>query len=170
MFNLSTQSISISRDITWINVKYGKWKSWINNSHDPSQQKEQLHDDHHGHYSLYHHSNEEINHPNYEHEEIITEPNHQLEINHHNIQYFQPSNVRTHRSGRVTGSTNSRVHHSGIVTGMTCVTSIIIQVEPNTIDQDWNHTDINERRKWRLVIKDKITTMISKKMEDIEKY
>ena len=65
MFNLTTQSISISRDITWINVKYGKWKSRINNAHDPSQQKEQLQDNHHGHYSLYHHSNEEINHPNY---------------------------------------------------------------------------------------------------------
>ena len=45
---------------------------------------------------------------------------------------------------------------------MTCVTSIIRQVEPNTIDQDWNHSDINERRKWRLVIKDELTTMIQK--------
>ena len=27
MFNLTTHSISISRDITWINLKYGKWKS-----------------------------------------------------------------------------------------------------------------------------------------------
>ena len=45
MFNLTTQSISISHDITWLNVKYGKWKSQINNAHDPSQQKEQLHDD-----------------------------------------------------------------------------------------------------------------------------
>ena len=107
MFNLTTKSISISRDITWLNVKYGKWKSRINNAHDPSKQKEQLHDDHHEYYSLYHNSNEEINHPNYEPEEIITEPNHQLEINHHNVQDLQPSNIRIHCSGRVTGSTNS---------------------------------------------------------------
>ena len=143
-------------------MKYGKWKYRINNSHDPSQQKEQLHDNHHGHYSLYHHSNEEINHPNYEPEEIITEPNHQLDINHHNTQDVQPSNVRTHRSGRVTGSTNSRVHSSGIVTGMTCVASIIRKVEPNNIDQSWNHTDIEERRKWILAIKDELTSMIQK--------
>ena len=45
---------------------------------------------------------------------------------------------------------------------MTCVTSIIRQVEPNSIDQDWNHTDIDERRKWRLVIKDELTSMIQK--------
>ena len=45
---------------------------------------------------------------------------------------------------------------------MNCVTSIIIQVKPNTIEQDWNHTDIDERRKWRLVIKDELTTMIQK--------
>ena len=90
MFNLTTQSISISRDITWLNVKYGKWKSRINNAHDPSQQKEQLQDNHHGYYNLYHHSNEEINHPNYEPEEIITETNHQLEINHDNTQDVQP--------------------------------------------------------------------------------
>ena len=44
MFNLTTQSIIISRDITWLKVKYGKWKSRINNAHDPSQQKEQLHE------------------------------------------------------------------------------------------------------------------------------
>ena len=72
MFNLSTQSISISRDIAWINVKYGKWKSRINNSHDPSNQKEQLPEYHHEQFNLYHHSNTEINHPNYEPEEIIT--------------------------------------------------------------------------------------------------
>ena len=113
-----------------------KWKSRINNAHEPSKQKEQLHDDHHGHYSLYHHSNEEINHPNYEPEEIITEPNHQLEIDYPNTQDVQYTNVRTHRSGRVTGSTNARVHRSGIVTGMTCVTSIIRKVKPNNIDQD----------------------------------
>lgn len=32
MFNLTTQSIRISREITWINVKYGKWKSLIKSS------------------------------------------------------------------------------------------------------------------------------------------
>ena len=45
---------------------------------------------------------------------------------------------------------------------MTCVTSIIRQVEPNTIYQSWNHSDMNERRKWRLVIKDELTSMIQK--------
>ena len=47
IFNLSTPSIIISRDITWINVKYGKWKSRVNNAHDSSNQKEQLSNDHH---------------------------------------------------------------------------------------------------------------------------
>ena len=45
---------------------------------------------------------------------------------------------------------------------MTCVTSIIRKFEPNSIDQDWNHTDIDERSKWRLVIKDELTSMIQK--------
>ena len=162
IFNLSTQSIIISRDITWINLKYGKWKSRINNVHESTNLKEQLHNDNHGQYNLYHHSNEEINHPNYEPEEIITENNHQLEIDYPNTQDVQSTNVRTHRSGRLTGSTNERVHLSGIVTGMTFVTSIIRQVEPNNIDQAWNHTDIEERRKWRLVIKDELTSMIQK--------
>ena len=45
---------------------------------------------------------------------------------------------------------------------MTCVTSIIRQVEPNNIDQDWNHSDMDERSKWRLVIKDELTSMIQK--------
>ena len=45
---------------------------------------------------------------------------------------------------------------------MTCVTSIIRQVEPNNIDQDWNHSDMDERRKWRLIIKDELTSMIQK--------
>ena len=97
-----------------------------------------------------------------------------MEINHHNIQDLQPSNVRTHLSGRVTGSTNSRVHRSGVVTGMTCVTSIIKQLEPNSVDQDWNHMDIDERRKWRLLIKDELTTMIQKNVlspvKDEDKY
>ena len=128
----------------------------------PSHLKEQFNNDHHGQYHLYPHYNEEINHPNYEPEEIITEPNLQLDINHNNTQDVQPDNVRTHRSGRITGSTNARVHSSGILTGMTCVTSIIRQVEPNSIDQAWNHTDIDERRKWRLVIKDELTSMIHK--------
>ena len=162
MFNLSTQSIIISRDITWINVKYGKWKSHVNNSNDSSKKKEQLSNDHHEHFNIYQHSNTQINHPNYEHEEIINEPNHQLEVHQNNTQDLKPSNIRIHWSGKVSGPTNSRVHHSGIVTGMTCVTSIIRQVEPNTIDQSWNHSDINERRKWRLVIKDELTTMIQK--------
>ena len=82
--------------------------------------------------------------------------------NHNNTQYVQPYNVRNHRSGRITGSMNARVHRSGIVTGMTCVTSIIRQIEPNNIDQAWNHTDIEERSKWRLVIKDELTSMIQK--------
>ena len=34
MFNLSTQSINISHDSTWLNGKYGKWKSCVDNSHD----------------------------------------------------------------------------------------------------------------------------------------
>ena len=67
MFNLTTQSISISRDIAWLNVKYGKWKSRINNAHDPSHLKEQFNDDHHGQYHLYTHYHEDINHPNYKH-------------------------------------------------------------------------------------------------------
>ena len=45
---------------------------------------------------------------------------------------------------------------------MTCVTSIIRKVEPNIIDQAWNHSDMDERRKWRLVIKDELTSMIQK--------
>ena len=43
---------------------------------------------------------------------------------------------------------------------MTCVTSIIKQVEPNNVDQDWNHSNINERMKFIHVIKDDLTTMI----------
>ena len=118
--------------------------------------------DHDEHFNIYHHSNTQINHPNYEPEEIITEPNNQLEINLNNSQDIKPSNIRIHLSGKISGSSNSRVHCSGIVTWMTCVTSIIRQVEPNTIDQSWNHSEINESRKWRLVIKDELTTMIHK--------
>ena len=145
-------------------MKYGKCKSRINNAHDPSKKKEQIPDDHHEHYNIYHHSNEEINHPNHEPEEIITEPNHKIEINHNNAQDLKPYNIRILHSGRVTGSTNSRVHRSVIVTGMTCVTSIIRQVEPNTINQSWNHSDTNERRKWRLLIKDELTSIIQKNL------
>ena len=118
--------------------------------------------DHDEHFNIYHHSNTQINHPNYEPEDIITEPNHQLEVHQNNTQDLQPSNIRIHSSGKVSGSTNSRVHHSGIVTGMTCVTSIIRQVEPNTIDQSWDHSDINQRRKCIIVIKDELNTMIQK--------
>ena len=32
MFNLTTQSISISREISWINVNYGKWNSRVKKS------------------------------------------------------------------------------------------------------------------------------------------
>ena len=64
MFNLSTQSISISCYIAWLNVKYGKWKSRMNNAHDPSHPKEQFNNDHHGQYHLYTHHYEDINHPN----------------------------------------------------------------------------------------------------------
>ena len=154
MFNLSTQSIRISRDITWLNLKYGKWKSRLYKAHNSPNKEEQLTNDHDEHYNIYHHSNTQVNHPNYEPEEIITEPNHQLETITNTSQYVQPSKIRIHLSGKISGTSNSRVHRSVIVTGMTCVTSIIRQVEPNNIDQDWNHKDIDERRKWRLVIKD----------------
>ena len=103
MFNLSTQSISISHDINWLNVKYGKWKYRVNNAHDSSKKKEQLSNDHDEHFNIYHHSNTPINHPNYEPEEIITETNHQLEINQNNPQDLQPSNIRIHLSGKVSG-------------------------------------------------------------------
>ena len=39
MFNLTNQSINISIDISWFNVKYGKWKSLLNKAHDsPSKE------------------------------------------------------------------------------------------------------------------------------------
>ena len=88
MFNLSNQSISISSDITWINFKYGKWKSCVNNAHDSSNKKEQFYNNHDEHFNIYHHSNTQINHTNYEPDEIITEPNHQLEINQKNPKTF----------------------------------------------------------------------------------
>ena len=47
---------------------------------------------------------------------------------------------------------------------MTCVTSIIKQVEPNSVGQDWNHTDLNERMKWIHLIKDELTMMIQKNL------
>lgn len=52
MFNLYTQSISINIDITWINVKYGKWKSHVNNSHDSSKKEEQLSNDQDEHFNI----------------------------------------------------------------------------------------------------------------------
>lgn len=83
-----------------------------------------------------------------------------METNATTSQDLQPSNIRIHQSGKISGASNSRVHLLGILKGITCVTSIIRQVEPNSIDQDWNHTDIDERRKCILVIKEKLTTMI----------
>ena len=72
MFNLTTQSISISRDITWLKVNYGKWKSRVKKVHDSPNKKEQLINNNDEHYRIYHHSNTQVNHPNYETEEIIT--------------------------------------------------------------------------------------------------
>ena len=97
MFNLSTQSIIISRDITCLNVKYGKWKSRVYKSQDSPNKEEQLTNDHDEHYNIYHHYNTQINHPNYEPEEIITKPNNQLEVHQNNTQDLQPSNIMIHQ-------------------------------------------------------------------------
>ena len=53
-------------------------------------------------------------------------------MNQEHQQKLQSSNVRVHRSGKRSVALDSRVHLSGIVTGMTCVTTIIKQVEPKT--------------------------------------
>ena len=42
MFNLTTQSIRISPDISWMNVNYGKWKSHVKKGHDPTFNKEKF--------------------------------------------------------------------------------------------------------------------------------
>lgn len=160
MFNLTTQSISIISDITCLNLKNGKMEVPRKKSHDSSNNEEQLINDDYEHYRIYHQSNTQVNNPNNDPEEIITEPDHQLETNTTSSQHLQPSNIIIHLSGKIFGANNSRIRRSGIVTGMTCVASVIRQVETNSIDQDWNHTDIDERRKWKLIIKDEITTMI----------
>ena len=40
MFSLTTQSVSISCDISWMNLNYGKWKSRVKKGHDPPFNKE----------------------------------------------------------------------------------------------------------------------------------
>lgn len=43
---------------------------------------------------------------------------------------------------------------------MTCLTTIIKNVEPNTIYQSWNHSDLQQSNKWRSFIKYELTTMV----------
>ena len=43
---------------------------------------------------------------------------------------------------------------------MTFLKTIFKNIEPNNIEQDWNHSNLQERSKWRLVIKEELTSMI----------
>ena len=42
------------------------------------------------------------------------------------------------------------------------LTSIIDKVEPNNINKAWNHSDLQERKKWRSFIQYELTTMVDK--------
>lgn len=39
---------------------------------------------------------------------------------------------------------------------------MIKKIEPKNVDQEWNHSNLHERMKWILIIKDELTTMIQK--------
>ena len=109
-------------------MENGKWKSHIKKAHYSPSNEEQLIKNNDEHCSIYHHYNTQVNHPNYDPEEIITEPYHQLETKTTTSKDLQPSNIRLHLSGKISGESNSRVHSSVIVTRMTLVTSIIRQI------------------------------------------
>ena len=80
MFNLTTQSIRISRDISLMNVNYGKWKYRVKNVRDSSSRKEKFINNDNEYYNIHQNINTPVNHPIYNREDIITEPENKLEV------------------------------------------------------------------------------------------
>ena len=45
---------------------------------------------------------------------------------------------------------------------MDLLTTIVNNIEPKNIEQDYNNSNLQERSKWRLVIKEELTSIIQK--------
>ena len=133
MLNISTKGICISSDIVWLNRSLDVWKDDMKKTDNdegnilPYNIRVNKVPDHQIH-------REEDYHPNYNPVDILSEENVETVL-------VEPTNLNK----TVCLSPNVRTHRSGMTSGMTCMTTIINKVEPNTIDQDCNYTNLQEK-------------------------